>query len=391
MSDTVDSVISPTVQLARELMQKPSITPQDHGCQQLIANRLSKIGFAIEHMPFAEVENLWARWGQSDPLFVFAGHTDVVPTGDETSWTYPPFSATIVQDTLYARGAADMKGSIASMTTAVERYLKQHDPAGSIAFLLTSDEEGPAVNGTAKVIETLKSRDEQITWCIVGEPSSTSMLGDVIRNGRRGSVNGTLKLKGKQGHVAYPHLAVNPVHRALAALDALCQETWDQGNRFFPATSFQISNIHAGTGAANVVPGELNVMFNLRFSNDITVETIQNKVDQILNLHNLDFEISWSLSGMPFITEPGDLIQATSDALNRICAIEPQLDTGGGTSDGRFIAPTGAQVVELGPCNASIHQIDENVSIRELENLSLVYEQILCNLMGESRVNPSVA
>ena len=376
---------SATISLARDLLQQASITPEDKGCQSIIADRLLPQGFNIEALRFDDVDNLWARLGTNGPLFVFAGHTDVVPVGDESHWTHPPFAAHIEGDKLYARGAADMKGSVAAMVTAVERYLSTYSPAGSIAFLLTSDEEGPAVNGTVKVIETLQQRNEHIDWCIVGEPTSTAQLGDTIKNGRRGSLSGNLTVKGQQGHVAYPHLAENPIHRALPALDELVQHEWDAGNDFFPATTFQISNIKAGTGAGNVIPAELNVSFNLRFSTELTVDAIKAVVTETLERHALSYELNWTLSGLPFITEPGSLTQSTKAAIKSVCAVEGKLDTGGGTSDGRFIAPTGAQVIELGPCNATIHQVDECVSVQELNTLSAVYEQILINLLGGNR------
>jgi len=385
LSTDADTPLSPTIQLARALFQKPSVTPADHGCQALLSARLEPLGFTTETMRFGNVDNLWARRGERGPLFVFAGHTDVVPPGDESQWTYAPFSAELVDGMLYARGAADMKGSIASMVTAVERYLADYEPQGSMAFLITSDEEGPAINGTAKVIETLQARDEKIDWCIVGEPTSSTHLADTIKNGRRGSLSAHLSVYGKQGHVAYPHLADNPVHRALGALQQLTTMEWDKGNDFFPATTLQISNLQAGTGVGNVIPGDLNVMFNLRFSTELTVDEIKSRILRLLKEHRLNYDIEWSLSGLPFITEPGDLTQATQAAILAVCARQAKLDTGGGTSDGRFIAPTGAQVIELGPNNRTIHQINEHVSVDELETLSSIYQQTLQNLLGDTK------
>ena len=374
--------LSATAILCQQLVQRPSVTPADHGCQQLLGERYAQLGFSLETLQFGDVTNLWARIGTTGPLFVFAGHTDVVPTGNETLWRHPPFSADIHDGHIYGRGAADMKGSVAAFTTAIERYLSRLDDSytsmhSSIGVLLTSDEEGPAIDGTRRVIETLEARGEKIDWCIVGEPTSSHTLGDVIKNGRRGSLNATLTIQGVQGHVAYPQLADNPIHNALTALDELVAIEWDQGNRFFPATSLQISNIHAGTGAGNVIPGELEVRFNLRFSTELNADKIQHRVASLLERHQLNYRIEWHLSGNPFITEPGDLTEETQRAISEICNTNAQLETGGGTSDGRFIAPTGAQVIELGPLNHSIHQIDEHVSIADLDQLSSVYERVL--------------
>ena len=374
--------LSATAILCQQLVQRPSVTPADHDCQQLLGERYAQLGFSLETLQFGDVTNLWARFGTTGPLFVFAGHTDVVPTGDEALWRFPPFSADIHDGHIYGRGTADMKGSVAAFTTAIERYLTRLDDTdtsirGSIAVLLTSDEEGPAIDGTRRVIETLEARGEKIDWCIVGEPTSSHTLGDVIKNGRRGSLNATLTIQGIQGHVAYPQLADNPIHNALAALEELVAIEWDQGNRFFPATTLQISNIQAGTGAGNVIPGELNVRFNLRFSTELNADNIQHRVAALLEHHQLNYRIDWHLSGNPFITEPGDLTEETQRAISEICGTNAQLETGGGTSDGRFIAPTGAQVIELGPLNHSIHQIDEHVSIADLDQLSSVYERVL--------------
>lgn len=374
--------MSSTLKLAKELISRPSVTPDDKGCQELMAERLEKIGFTITRLKNGEVTNLWARRGTETPLFVFAGHTDVVPTGPEQNWTFPPFEPTEHEGLLYGRGAADMKGSIAAMVTATEDFIAQHEEhQGSIAFLITSDEEGPSIDGTVRVLEYLEENNEKIDWCLVGEPSSTSKLGDVVKNGRRGSFSGNLTIHGKQGHVAYPHLAQNPVHLAMPVLAELAATEWDKGNDSFPATTFQISNIHSGTGATNVIPGDIEVMFNFRFSTEVTHDDLKARVTEILDKHNLNYSIDWNLSGNPFLTEKGELVQATQDAIKSITGYETELSTAGGTSDGRFIAPTGAQVIELGPLNKTIHQIDENVSISDLELLSTVYTELLKNLL----------
>ena len=374
---------SDTLQLSKALIVRASVTPDDQGCQPLLAERLEKLGFQIEHMRFDDTDNLWARLGTQPPLFTFAGHTDVVPTGPETEWATPPFEPTIKNGVLYGRGAADMKSSIAAMVTATERFLKDHpSPKGSISFLITSDEEGPAKNGTVKVVEALLDRNEKIDWCLVGEPSSTSKVGDIIKNGRRGSLGGTLTVYGQQGHVAYPHLSVNPIHVLSPALAEVCQHSWDSGNEFFPPTTFQVSNINSGTGATNVIPGEATVEFNFRFSTEVTDTQLRQAVEDILNKHNLKFDLKWNLSGLPFITEHGELIDAAKRAISSVCGYETELSTAGGTSDGRFIAPTGSQVVELGPVNESIHKIDENVNIEQLDQLSDIYENILKNLLA---------
>ncbi len=374
--------MSNTQDLALDLISRDSVTPEDKGCQDLMADRLSKIGFNIEHMPFAEVKNLWARRGTSSPLFAFAGHTDVVPTGPIEQWNIAPFKPEIIDGVLYGRGAADMKGSLAAMITATERFIAEHpNHKGSIAYLITSDEEGPSVNGTVKVIETLQARNEKIDMCLVGEPSSTNKLGDVVKNGRRGSLSGNLVIHGKQGHVAYPHLAANPIHLATAALDELVNIEWDQGNEFFPASSFQISNIHAGTGANNVIPGDLEILFNLRFSTEINEEKIRQGVEAVLDKHQLNYDLDWNLSGHPFLTSEGELVAATCTAIEKVCGYKTELSTAGGTSDGRFIAPTGSQVIELGPLNATIHQINEHVLAEDLDTLSKIYEEILKELL----------
>lgn len=377
-------MISPTTELAIDLIRRPSVTPEDAGCQDLVAARLAKLGFAIEPMPFGEVANLWARRGAALPLLVFAGHTDVVPTGPLDKWRSPPFAPEIRDGYLYGRGAADMKGSIAAMVTACERFIARHPQhRGSIAFLLTSDEEGPAVNGTVKVIEKLQARGDKIDWCIVGEPTCIKQVGDVIKNGRRGSLNGRLLVHGTQGHVAYPHLADNPIHRASPALAELCAITWDQGNAHFPPTTFQISNIRAGTGADNVIPGELEVLFNFRYSTELTQATIQQRVEAVLHRHGLRYDVQWKLSGEPFLTVVGELVEAVRSAIREVSGTETELSTSGGTSDGRFIAPTGAQVIELGPVNATIHKIDECVAAADLDSLSAQYQRVLERLLGE--------
>lgn len=371
-------MLSPVLELACELIRRPSVTPQDRGCQSLLAGRLEKIGFRIEQLRFDDVDNLWARHGTGAPLFVFAGHTDVVPPGPLEEWESDPFQPVTRDGHLYGRGAADMKGSIAAMVTACERFMeKDSGHPGSIAFLLTSDEEGPAVNGTVKVLEYLDEQGEKIDWCLVGEPSSRQQTGDMIKIGRRGSLNGDLRIHGQQGHVAYPQLADNPVHRAAPAIAELVVLEWDKGNDHFPPTTFQISNIKAGTGVENIIPGELELRFNLRFSTESSVESLQSRIAELLTHHGLAYEIDWNLSGQPFLTRPGELVNATRTAIREITGLTTELSTSGGTSDGRFIAPTGAQVVELGPSNASIHKVNECVKIADLEKLSLMYEKIL--------------
>lgn len=381
MIDLLNPHNNPTLALTMALIAKPSVTPDDAGCQPLMADRLAALGFNIEMLPFHDTLNMWARHGKGKPLFCFAGHTDVVPSGPSEKWLTPPFTPTIIDNMLYGRGAADMKGSLAAMVVATERFIALYpDPAFNLAFLITSDEEGPFINGTVKVVETLEARQEKIRWCLVGEPSSGTRLGDVIKNGRRGSLTGHLTVKGVQGHVAYPHLADNPVHKAAPALAALASEAWDNGNAFFPATSFQIANINAGTGASNVIPGEMTVMFNFRYSTELTAEQIQQRVYTILDKFNLSYQLDWTYNGLPFLTDSGDLVAATVAAVQDIAGLTPRLETTGGTSDGRFIAPTGAQVIELGPCNATIHKINECVSIPDLTQLTEIYLQLLINL-----------
>ncbi|QIK38340.1 succinyl-diaminopimelate desuccinylase [Caldichromatium japonicum] len=374
--------MSPVLELARALIHLPSVTPEDHGCQALIAERLVQMDFRVESMPFGEVSNFWARRGIEPPLVCLVGHTDVVPPGPYELWTSDPFDPVIRDGRLYGRGAADMKGALAAMVVAVESFVAAHpDHPGSIACLLTSDEEGPAVNGTAKVIERLQRRGELIDYAIVGEPSSIEQLGDSIKHGRRGSLTGFLAIHGKQGHVAYPERAKNPFHASVQALAALCAEVWDQGNEYFPPTSFQIANLSMGTGADNVIPGRLDAQFNLRFSTAIDPDTIKRRICAILDQGDFEYEIAWRLSGLPFLTPIGTLIEATRAAIREVCGTEPDLSTGGGTSDGRFIAPTGAQVVEVGPVNATIHQVDEWIAVDELERLPRLYQRILERLL----------
>ncbi|MFZ5562235.1 MAG: succinyl-diaminopimelate desuccinylase [Pseudomonadota bacterium] len=375
--------LSPTVDLAIALMREPSVTPFDANCQTLMIERLEKIGFRVERLRFGDVDNFWARRGSAGPVLAFAGHTDVVPTGPLEKWNVQPFAPEIRDGMLIGRGAADMKGSLAAMVVACERFVAQHPQhQGSIAFLITSDEEGSAVNGTVKVIETLEARNEKISWAVVGEPSSVNRLGDMIKNGRRGSLNGILTVKGVQGHVAYPQRADNPIHRAAPALAELCAEVWDQGNAFFPATSFQISNLNAGTGANNVIPGEMEVLFNFRFSTEVTAQELRERTEAILDRHGVRYELKWNLSGHPFLTARGELVDAAVDSIREVCGVNAELSTTGGTSDGRFIAPTGAQVVEIGPLNATIHKVNEEVSVADLDTLTDVYERLLEKLLA---------
>ena len=374
---------SPTLDLACELIRRRSVTPDDAGCQPLLAERLTALGFRPEPMRFGDVDNLWARRGSDAPLLCFAGHTDVVPPGPCADWTSDPFAPSVRDGMLHGRGACDMKGSLAAMVTAIAAFVAAHPRhRGSIALLITSDEEGPALDGTRRVVEALNGRGERIDYALVGEPSSHRRLGDVIKNGRRGSLSAILRVRGKQGHVAYPQLAENPVHRAAPALAELCAERWDEGNAHFPPTSLQISNIHAGTGADNVIPGELEVLFNLRFSTELTPEAIQARVEALLARHGLDHQIEWRLSGRPFLTPAGALVDAAREAIAEVTGGGTALSTVGGTSDGRFLAPTGAQVLELGPVNATIHKVDECVGVAELEALSRVYRGILERLLG---------
>lgn len=375
--------LSPTLDLTIALMREPSVTPFDANCQTLMIERLEKIGFRVERLRFGDVDNFWARRGDSGPVLAFAGHTDVVPTGPVENWSVQPFAPEIRDGMLIGRGAADMKGSLAAMVVACERFVAAHPQhKGSIAFLITSDEEGVAVDGTVKVVAHLEARQEKITWALVGEPSSSKQLGDVIKNGRRGSLNGILTVQGTQGHVAYPQLADNPIHRAAPALAELAAEVWDNGNAFFPATSFQISNISAGTGANNVIPGEMKVVFNFRFSTEVTEAQLRERSEAILKKHGLRYQLDWSLSGQPFLTAKGELVAAAVQSIREVCGIETELSTSGGTSDGRFIAPTGAQVLELGPLNATIHKVNEEVRAADLDTLTDIYEGILVKLLA---------
>ena len=371
-----------TLALTRELISRRSVTPDDAGCQSLIAERLNKSGFNITHLPCADVTNLWATHGRGAPVFTFLGHTDVVPAGPEADWDTPPFQAREQDGYLYGRGAADMKGSIAAMVTALERFIATnagHD--GTISLLLTSDEEGIAVNGTKKVVEYLERNQVGIDWCLVGEPCSREQVGDIIKNGRRGSLSGVLSVAGIQGHTAYPALAKNPVHLAGPALVELSQRSWDDGNAHYPPSSFQISNIHAGTGAENVIPASVEVSFNLRFTSEWTERKLKDEIELLLQKHELDYNILWRPCSQPFLTRSGKLLDAVQSALADICGITPETSTAGGTSDGRFIAPTGAEVVELGPVNATIHKINECVRSADLETLSELYQDILTRMM----------
>jgi len=370
-------MVSATVELAQELVRRQSVTPEDGGCQDLISTRLAKLGFSIEQLRFGETSNLWARHGNEAPLLVLLGHTDVVPTGPLEKWEVAPFEGIIKDDFLWGRGAADMKGGLAAMVVAAEQFVSKHTQhQGSIAFLITSDEEGDGIDGTVKVVDHLVKKGEKIDYCLVGEPSSTDTAGDTVKNGRRGSLTGKLLIKGVQGHVAYPHRADNPIHRLAPALAELCAIKWDDGNEFFDATSFQISNLNAGTGADNVIPGELRAIFNFRFSTQWSAAQLQERVSQVLDAHGLDYQIEWRLSGNPFLTRSGKLVDATREAIRSVLKVETTLSTTGGTSDGRFVAPTGAEVVELGPVNATIHKINECVAVQDLNQLALVYEKL---------------
>ena len=372
-----------TLELAKSLIRQASVTPDDNGCQSIMIERLKKIGFEIYPLKFGDVDNFWATRGNSGPIFAFAGHTDVVPAGNEDAWNTMPFEPTIKDGFLYGRGAADMKGGLASMVTATENFVNENpNHNGTIAFLITSDEEGVAVNGTVKVMEYLRENNQKIDYCLLGEPSSTSVTGDVIKNGRRGSLNGVIHVKGKQGHVAYPHLANNPIHFIAPALSDLCSQEWDSGNEYFPATSLQVSNIHSGDGVTNVIPGEAKVMFNFRYSTETTKEELMKKVHEILDSHKIDYAIDWSHSGYPFLTPAGDLVSACVSAIEETKEITPELSTSGGTSDGRFIAQKGTQVVELGPVNATIHQVNESVLVQDLEDLSKIYHGVLTKILS---------
>lgn len=375
--------ISSTLALACELIRRPSVTPADEGCQAVMIDRLQALGFEVTNLRFDDVDNFWAIRGDNGPILAFAGHTDVVPTGPENQWQTPPFEPVIREGMLCGRGAADMKGSLAAMITGCEQFVAQHpEHSGRIAFLITSDEEGIAANGTVKVMQWLASQEQTITWCIVGEPSSTDEVGDTIKNGRRGSLGATLTVKGKQGHVAYPHLAANPIHLAAPALAELAAEQWDEGNDFFPATSFQISNFNSGTGATNVIPGTARIVFNFRFSTEVTEHALRERAETILNKHGLHYDIDWHLSGQPFLTDKGKLVDAVQAAIRGVTGRETRLSTAGGTSDGRFIAPYGVQVVELGPVNATIHQVDERIKADDLDTLSDIYCEVMVQLLA---------
>ena len=368
--------------LSQQLISCRSLTPDDSGCQEILIGRLNKIGFNIEKIQSNGVENIWARRGTTAPVLCFAGHTDVVPTGPLDQWESDPFTPTIRDGKLYGRGAADMKSSLAAFITAIESFVCLHpDHSGSIALLITSDEEGIAVDGTVKVVEALKEREEKIDYCIVGEPTCLNQLGDTIKNGRRGSLSGALTIKGIQGHIAYPHLAKNPIHLAAPCIAELAQTEWDCGNEYFPPTTWQISNISGGTGVTNVIPGEIEIIFNFRFSTASTVESLQNKMHQILDKHGLKYNLDWSLSGKPFLTPKGDLVDAINNSINSVMNIEPELSTSGGTSDGRFIAEICPQVVEFGPINATIHKINECVEVDDIEKLSEIYQGTIENLL----------
>jgi succinyl-diaminopimelate desuccinylase len=362
------------ITLAQALISRQSVTPNDAGCQPLLAERLSQLGFINESMVFADTTNLWARRGNKAPVFCFAGHTDVVPAGKESLWKTPPFKPVIIDNMLYGRGSADMKGSLAAMIVATERFVQEHpDHQGSIAFLLTSDEEGPFINGTTRVIDTLEARQEKIDYCIVGEPTSSKDIADTIKNGRRGSISGEIEIKGIQGHVAYPEQVKNPIHLAMLALHDLAQTHWDNGNEYFPPSSFQITNVQSGTGATNVVPSHLTAWFNLRFSTELDFNTIVKRIESLLDTYQIEYHIKWTYNGLPFITKPGKLVNAVQDAITQVTGKTAQLSTSGGTSDGRFIAPTGAEVIELGPCNNTIHQVNECVNCDHLIKLVDIY------------------
>lgn len=374
--------MNPVIELTTQLITRKSVTPEDAGCQDILCDRLRQAGFRIESLPFGEVTNFWAVRGDTGPLLAFAGHTDVVPPGPLEDWDSPPFAPEIRGGYLYGRGAADMKGGLAAMLIATEQFvLANPDHPGRIGFLVTSDEEGPATQGTVKVLEYLTGKGEQIDWCVIGEPSASEKTGDTIKNGRRGSLGGHLIIKGVQGHIAYPHLAVNPIHEVVAALGEMISERWDEGNQHFPATSFQISNIYGGTGAMNVIPGRLELHFNFRYSTQVNAAQLSARIEQILVRHGLNYEIFWTSYGLPFLTREGSLTQATVAAVEEVTGYPAQLSTSGGTSDGRFIAPTGAQVIELGPNNSTIHRVNERVSVEELQQLTQIYQRIIGKLL----------
>jgi succinyl-diaminopimelate desuccinylase len=374
--------VEKTLELCSELIRRASVTPEDSGCQALMMDRLRALGFACTELPRGDVSNFWAERGEHGPLLVFAGHTDVVPTGPLEQWDSPPFEPVVRDGLLFGRGSADMKGSLAAMVVACEEFVAEHPRhPGRIGFLITSDEEGPAVDGTVRVLQYLRERGQSIDWCVVGEPSSAAQLGDVIKNGRRGSLGAVLTVRGMQGHVAYPHLADNPIHKLLPALATLTAEVWDEGNEFFPPTSMQVSNIRGGTGATNVIPGEAQAVFNFRFSTAVTEDQLRQRTESILQAHQLDYAIEWQLSGPPFLTPAGALVEAAVESIQAVTGLVPELSTAGGTSDGRFIATTGAQVVEVGPINATIHKLNEQVRVADLPRLAAIYKGILERLL----------
>ena len=374
---------SATLALTKDLISRPSVTPVDAGCQEVMIARLEAIGFVVERMRFGDVDNFWARRGDQHPVLAFAGHTDVVPSGPEANWDTPPFEPTEKDGYLYGRGAADMKGSLAAWVVALERFIEHHpDHKGSLALLITSDEEGPFVDGTTRVVDALEARKEKMDWCIVGEPSSSNKVGDTIKNGRRGSLTAEITAKGIQGHVAYPHLVDNPIHKAAPALAELANTEWDQGNDFFPPTSFQVANINGGTGASNVVPGQVKIQCNFRYSTEVTADQLVQRLEAILDSHKMDYDINWTYNGLPFLTAAGELVDACQAAIMQVADQQTELSTAGGTSDGRFIAPTGAQVVELGPCNATIHKLNECVKIADLEILTDIHTDIMRRLLA---------
>lgn len=375
-------VNSPTVALAMDLVSRPSVTPLDHGCQELMLARLEACGFSVERLKFDDVDNFWAVHGSDGPIFCFAGHTDVVPTGPVEQWTNLPFTPVIKDGLLFARGSADMKGSLAAMVVAAEQFVAEYpEHPGRLAFLITSDEEGIAINGTVRVVQWLEEHHIIPQWCLVGEPSSSEKCGDTIKNGRRGSLGCSMTIKGRQGHVAYPHLASNPIHLANAAINELINEVWDKGNQYFPPTSFQISNVSSGTGATNVIPGDIKILFNFRFSTEVTEVQLRQRVENILGKHGLNYSMEWRLSGEPFLTATGLLVDVATQCIEEVTGLKTLLSTAGGTSDGRFIAPMGTEVVELGPLNSSIHRVDEHVSIDDLEKLTKIYQKIVSQLL----------
>lgn len=376
------TVNSPTLALAMDLVSRPSVTPLDHGCQELMLARLEACGFSVERLKFDDVDNFWAVHGSDGPIFCFAGHTDVVPTGPVEQWTNLPFTPVIKDGLLFARGSADMKGSLAAMVVAAEQFVAEYpEHPGRLAFLITSDEEGIAINGTMRVVQWLEEHHIIPQWCLVGEPSSSEKCGDTIKNGRRGSLGCSMTIKGRQGHVAYPHLASNPIHLANPAINELINEVWDKGNQYFPPTSFQISNVSSGTGATNVIPGDIKILFNFRFSTEVTEVQLRQRVEDILDKHGLNYSMEWRLSGDPFLTATGLLVDVATQCIEEVTGLKTLLSTAGGTSDGRFIAPMGTEVVELGPLNSSIHRVDEHVSIDDLEKLTKIYQKIVSQLL----------